>query len=45
MSFSEKKMLIIEWLADGKKGFNHYLTGFAPYSFSWYKDLADKYNL
>lgn len=45
IEFIDKKMLIIEWTANGEKGFNHYLTGFAPYSFEWYKGIANKYNL
>jgi beta-mannosidase len=45
VEFHHKKMLIIKWTANGENGFNHYLTGYPPYSLEWYRKLMDKYEL
>ena len=43
--FSEHKLLIIEWEADGELGFNHYLCGFPPFSLDKYKNIMERYGL
>jgi beta-mannosidase len=43
--YSEQKILIFEWEADGERGFNHYLCGYPPISLSMYKNFLQKYNL
>ena len=37
MFYSEQRMLLIRWTANGKRGFNHYLCGMPPFSFAKYK--------
>ena len=39
---SEQRMLIIAWEADGKRGFNTYLTGTPGYDFAQYKQWVQK---
>ena len=43
--FSEHRMLIFEWEADGERGFNHYLCGFPPFSLENYLKAMKKYGL
>lgn len=43
--YSEQKMLIFEWTADGENGFNHYLCGYPPISLAMYTSAMKKYNL
>jgi beta-mannosidase len=43
--YSEQKILLIEWEANGEKGYNHYLCGYPPFSLSAYKTVVDKYGL
>jgi beta-mannosidase len=45
IDYSEHKMLIIKWIANGEEGFNHYVTGFIPYDLEKYKAWIEKYNL
>jgi len=45
VEYSEHKMLIIRWQANGEEGFNHYTTGFIPYDLGKYKEWIEKYNL
>lgn len=45
IDYSEHKMLIIKWIANGEEGFNHYVTGFIPYDLEKYKVWIEKYNL
>lgn len=37
--YSEHKLLLIRWEANGQPGVNHYLCGFPPVDFAWYKTL------
>ena len=37
MFYSDQRMLLIRWSANGKRGFNHYLCGMPPFSFAKYK--------
>ena len=43
--YSEQKILLIEWEANGEKGRNHYLCGFPPFSLEKYKATVEKYGL
>lgn len=43
--YSEHKMLIFEWEINGERGFNHYLCGYPPISFEWYKRMIEKHSL
>ena len=49
--YSDQRLLLINWEANGKKGFNHYVSGTPPFSFSQYKkwlstiSLANKRNV
>jgi beta-mannosidase len=43
--YSEQKVLIFEWVANGVRGINHFLTGFPPYSLDKYVNLIKKYGL
>jgi len=43
--YHEHKMYLIEWTVGEEKGFNHYTTGFIPYSLDDYKKWIKKYNL
>ena len=45
INYSDRKMLIIRWEANGEVGFNHYTTGFIPYSLEKYKGWIKKYGL
>ena len=45
MEYSYHTMLIIEWEANGERGFNHYTTGFIPYDLERYKEWLEKYGL
>ena len=45
MEYSYHTMLIIRWEVNGEVGFNHYTTGFIPYSLEQYKEWIKKYNL
>ena len=44
MFYSEQRMLLIEWDIDGKKYYNHYLTGYPPFDFEKYKKWLNKLN-
>lgn len=41
--YSDKKFLVIEWTADGKKYKNHYLCGMPGFDFETYKNWLKKY--
>ena len=43
--YSEKKILIIEWSADGESGINHYLCGYPPFDLKEYTEIIKKYGL
>lgn len=43
--YSEHKMLLIQWVADGQSGFNHYLCGYPPFDLSWYQKMAEEFGL
>ena len=43
--YSEQKVLIFEWEANGERGFNHYLCGYPPISLEMYRKVMDKYGL
>jgi beta-mannosidase len=43
--YSEHKILIFEWEANGERGFNHYLCGFPPISLEFYRRIMEKYKL
>jgi beta-mannosidase len=43
--YSEKKVLIIEWSADGESGINHYLCGYPPFDLKEYTEIIKKYGL
>ena len=43
--YSEQKILIFEWEANGETGRNHYLCGFPPFSLAKYKEILEKYGL
>ena len=43
--YSDKKILIFEWKANGERGFNHYLCGYPPFSLDSYKEFINKYGL
>ena len=45
INYSDRKMLIIRWEANGETGFNHYTTGFIPYDLERYKGWIKKYGL
>lgn len=40
--FSDKKLFLIQWNANGKEGKNHYLCGMVPFSFDQYKHWLKK---
>ena len=42
--YSEQKILIIEWEANGERGFNHYLCGYPPICLKDYVSIMEKYN-
>ncbi|MBO5105843.1 MAG: hypothetical protein J6C29_02985, partial [Clostridia bacterium] len=42
LMYSEKRMLIIEWTANGEKHFNTYLTGTPKYDLEQYKGWLNK---
>lgn len=42
--YSEHKMLVIKWTANGKAGFNHYTCGMPGFSFEKYKQWLKKLN-
>ena len=43
--YSDRKVLIFEWVADGETGFNHYLCSDLPISLEEYRDVMVKYGL
>ena len=43
--YSDKKILIFEWVANEKSGYNHYLCGYPPISLADYKKAIEKYSL
>jgi beta-mannosidase len=43
--YSEKKILIFEWEANGERGMNHYLCGTPPFSLAAYRETIEKYGL
>ena len=43
--FSEHRMLIFEWEANGERGINHYLCGYPPFSLEKYVSLIKKHEL
>ena len=42
--YSDKKVLIFEWEADGVHGWNHYVCGYPPFNLQEYKEIMRKYN-
>jgi len=42
--YSDKKVLIFEWEADGVRGWNHYVCGYPPFNLKEYKEIMKKYN-
>lgn len=40
--YSDHEMFIIEWEIDGKKYCNHYIAGYPPFDFEWYKKCYEK---
>jgi len=42
LMYSEKGMLLIEWIIDGKRYINHYLYGFPGFELGKYKEWFDK---
>ena len=43
--YSEQKILLFHWEANGEAGFNHYLCGYPPISLGMYRKVMDKYGL
>ncbi len=43
--FSDRKVLLIRWVADGEAGFNHYLCGYPPIDLAWYKNILEEHIL
>jgi len=43
--YSEQRILIIEWEANGKCGMNHYLCGYPPIDLEMYASVINKYRL
>lgn len=43
--YSEHKVLLIRWNADGESGFNHYLCGYPPFDLAWYKKMIEELGL
>lgn len=43
--YSDRKILIFEWEADGERGFNHYLCANPPISLEDYRAVMEKYGL
>lgn len=43
--YSEKRMLILQWTANGESGFNHYLCGYPAFSLEKYGELMKKFKL
>lgn len=44
MMYPEKHFLIIEWITDGKKYYNHYLCGMPAFDFNKYKGWIENFN-
>lgn len=45
MYYSDRKVLIMQWTANGESGFNHYVCGYPPLSLQKYKEVVGKYLL
>ena len=43
--YSDRRILILEWEADGERGFNHYLCANPPISLEDYRAAIEKYGL
>ena len=43
--YSDERILIFEWTADGEDGFNHYVLGNPPLSFDYYRSVMERYGL
>ena len=43
--YSEQRIFIFEWCANGECGINHYLLGYPPISLDKYAETIKKYNL
>jgi len=43
--YSSRKMLLIQWEANGETGFNHYLCGYPPFDLSWYQNILKELGL
>ena len=41
--YSDNRILILEWTADGESGFNHYVLGTPPISFDKYRAAMERY--
>ena len=43
--YSDHKMLLIRWNANGEAGYNHYLCGYPPFDLGWYKEFIEELGL
>ena len=43
--YSDERILILEWTADGEDGFNHYVLGNPPLLFDYYRSVMERYGL
>ena len=43
--YSDERILILEWTADGEDGFNHYVLGNPPLSLDYYRSVMERYGL
>ncbi len=43
--YSERKILLIHWTANGEAGFNHYVCGYPPFDLAWYKQFLEQHIL
>ena len=43
--YSEHKVLMIRWVANGNAGFNHYLCGYPPFDLGWYQRFIEELGL
>lgn len=40
--YSDRRILVFEWVIDGERGFNHYVCGYPPLSLSDYKEFIKR---
>lgn len=43
--YSDHRMLLIRWVANGEAGWNHYLCGYPPFELDWYKKFIEELEL